>query len=146
MGKASLFSFTGASPEDMRSLAFIGDAVCHLYIRQKLCIGGTVRGLTAQAAACASATGQARAAEAITALLQPDEADVFRRGRNAKCGVVPRRTDPLDYRKATGFESLMGWLYLQDRTERLQQLLDAAFTSPSDNNVPGEHDIHDMNK
>ncbi len=125
--KPGLFTFDGAPPQDVRSLAFIGDAVCHLYARQRLCTAGTSKGLTPKASAFASAAGQARAAERIAALLSEDEADTLRRGRNAKCGTVPRGCDPLDYRKATGFEALMGWLYLQGSAARLQELLDAAF-------------------
>ena len=129
--KTGLFNFEGKAPDDIRTLAFIGDAVCHLYIRQLLCgSGGNVKGLTVQAAAYASATGQAKAASAVLELLQEDEADILRRGRNAKCGVVPRKTDPLDYRKATGFEALVGWLYLNGRAQRLSLLLDAAYKEP----------------
>jgi ribonuclease-3 family protein len=124
-----------ATPEDIRSLAYIGDAVCHLFIRQWLVgRGGDVRGLARRAAAYASAPGQARAAEALMPLLTEDEADVFRRGRNAKCGVVPKNCAPVDYRKATGFEALMGWLYFFGRRERLEELLVTAYgvKGPSD--------------
>jgi ribonuclease-3 family protein len=118
----------GASPEDIRSLAYIGDAVCHLFIRQMLLgHGGTVKGLTQKAAAYACATGQARAAESLLPALSDEEADIFRRGRNAKCGVVPKNCDPVDYRKATGFEALMGWLYLRGEKERLEGLLTSAY-------------------
>lgn len=118
------FLLDGASPEDIRSLAYIGDAVCHLFIRQRLVgQGGNVRGLTQKAAIYASAPGQARAVNILLSILTEEEADVFRRGRNAKCGVVPRNCDPVDYRKATGFEALMGWLYLNEKRERLEELL-----------------------
>jgi ribonuclease-3 family protein len=120
----------GALPEDIRSLAYIGDAVCHLFIRQMLLgPGGTVKGLTQKAAVFASATGQARAAESLLPVLTDEEADIFRRGRNAKCGVVPKNCDPVDYRKATGFEALMGWLYLNERKERLEEVLSMAYSA-----------------
>lgn len=115
-------------PDDIRSLAFVGDAVCHLYIRQKLVgAGGNVKGLTGEAARSASAAGQAQAYAAIADLLLEDESDIFRRGRNAHCGSIPRNADPVDYRKATGFEALMGWLYLSGRRERLEELLALAY-------------------
>lgn len=118
------FDLDGASPSDIRSLAYIGDAVCHLFIRQLLVAGGgNVRGLTQKAAAFASAPGQARASETLLPILLEEEGEAFRRGRNAKCGVVPRNCDPVDYRKATGFEALMGWLYLSGKKERLEELL-----------------------
>lgn len=138
MSVPALFRFDREPPEDIRSLAFIGDAVCHLYARQRLCTGGAVKGLTQLATAYASAAGQARAAERIATLLSEEEADMLRRGRNAKCGSVPRGCDPLDYRKATGFEALMGWLYLQGRTERLQELLDTAFAPQNTQEKPQE--------
>lgn len=112
----------------MRTLAYIGDAVCSLYIRQVLVgAGGHVKGLTQRASALSCAVGQARAAEALQPLLTEEEADILRRGRNAKCGVVPRGCDPVDYRKATGFEALMGWLYLHGRRIRLEELLALAY-------------------
>ena len=114
----------GAVPTDVRTLAYIGDAVCSLFVRQWLTgSGGTVKGLTDRAAGFSRAAGQARAAEAILPLLSEEEADVFRRGRNARCGVVPRGCDPVDYRKATGFEALMGWLYVRGMRDRLEELL-----------------------
>lgn len=125
------------TPEDVKSLAYIGDAVCSLFIRQWLCGGGGhVRGLTERAAKYASATGQAKAAEALLPMLSEEEADIYRRGRNAKCGAVPRGCDPVDYRKATGFEALMGWLYVQGNRDRLEQLLTCAYSkedSPIEN-------------
>lgn len=118
----------GEVPEDVKSLAYIGDAVCSLFIRQRLCgRGGHVRGLTERAARYASATGQAKAAEALLPMLSEEEADVYRRGRNAKCGAVPRGCDPVDYRKATGFEALMGWLYVYGKKDRLEELLAKAY-------------------
>jgi ribonuclease III family protein len=111
-------------PGDVRSLAYIGDAVCHLFVRQMMTgAGGPIKGLTEKAAQYASATAQARASEALAPMLTEEEADVLRRGRNAKCGSVPRGCDPVDYRKATGFEALMGWLYVSGKQERLEKLL-----------------------
>jgi ribonuclease-3 family protein len=122
------FNCGGEAPEDVKSLAYIGDAVCSLFIRQWLCGGGGhVRGLTERAARYASAAGQAKAAETLLPMLSEEEADVYRRGRNAKCGAVPRGCDPVDYRKATGFEALMGWLYAQGKRERLEELLTSAY-------------------
>ncbi len=122
------FQLGGEAPEDVKTLAYIGDAVCSLFIRQALAgSGGHVKGLTQRAVAFSCASGQARAAEALQPLLSEDEADVFRRGRNAKCGVVPKGCDPVDYRKATGFEALMGWLYVNGRRGRLEELLTQAY-------------------
>lgn len=127
-GLGRQFELDGAVPCDVRALAYIGDAVCSLFIRQRLSgAGGYMRGLTERAARMASAGGQAAAMEAILPLLTGEEADMLRRGRNAKCGAVPRNCEPAVYRRATGFEALLGWLYLQGRRERLEQLLSAAY-------------------
>ena len=133
------FQLGGEAPEDMKTLAYIGDAVCSLFIRQALAGGGGhVKGLTQRAVAFSCAAGQARAAEALQPLLTEAEADVFRRGRNAKCGVVPKGCDPLDYRKATGFEALMGWLYVSGCRTRLEELLTQAYKEDED----AQHENH----
>jgi ribonuclease III family protein len=117
-----------SAPGDIRSLAYIGDAVCSLFIRQMLTgPGGNVKGLTEKAAQYACAAGQVKAVENILPLLTDDEADILRRGRNAKCGAVPRNCNPVDYRVATGFEALLGWLYLGGKQERLEELLTLAY-------------------
>ncbi len=139
MTEASYMQFHSSGvPDDVRSLAYVGDAVCHLFVRQWLVGGGgNVRGLTAKAAACACARGQAAAYEAIAPVLTEEEDAVFRRGRNAKCGVVPRNADPIDYRKATGFETLMGWLYLHGHQDRLETLLRLSYHIDGGTNESG---------
>lgn len=123
------FQLNGSLPEDIRSLAFIGDAVCHLFVRQLLVgAGGHGKGLPQTAAGHASASRQAKAADILLPLLTEVEADILRRGRNAKCGAVPRNCDPVDYRKATGFEALMGWLYINGKRERLEELLTKSYS------------------
>ena len=54
--------------------------------------------------------------------LNSDEADIFRRGRNAKAATVPKNTDVMVYKKATGFEAVFGYLYLTGRYERIREL------------------------
>jgi ribonuclease-3 family protein len=60
-------------------------------------------------------------------LLTEEEADVVRRGRNAKSGAPPKNADPQDYRQATGLECLVGYLYYQQQFERLGELMAVAF-------------------
>ena len=69
-----------------------------------------------------AAPAQARAVERILPLLTGDEGDVFRRGRNTSPHSVPQNASRADYQAATGLEALFGWLWLQGRTERLNQL------------------------
>ena len=56
-------------------------------------------------------------------MLTEDEAEVYRRGRNAKSPTMAKNATMSDYRKATGFEALMGYLYLKDEFERLVELV-----------------------
>ena len=66
---------------------------------------------------------QAEMMEVLLPLLTEEEADIYRRGRNAKSPTMAKNATMSDYRKATGFEALMGWLYLQDEFERLVELV-----------------------
>ena len=62
--------------------------------------------------------------EGLLPLLTPEEADVYRRGRNTAPHSVPRAATRAQYQSATGLETLFGWLYLQGRTDRLNELFD----------------------
>ena len=66
---------------------------------------------------------QAEMMEVLLPLLAEEEADIYRRGRNAKSPTMAKNATMSDYRKATGFEALMGWLYLQDEFARLVELV-----------------------
>ena len=61
-------------------------------------------------------------------LLNDDEMAVFKRGRNAKSPTVPKNADVRDYRMATGFEALVGYLYLIGDTERLEFIFNTAIS------------------
>ncbi len=69
-----------------------------------------------------AAPAQAAAAERILPVLTQEEGDVYRRGRNTSPHSVPRNASRAEYQSATGLEALFGWLYLQGRTERLNEL------------------------
>lgn len=107
-------------------LAHLGDAVFELMVRSRLCLQGkaTSRGLHKAAVSYVSAPAQARAAERLTPFLTKEEADVFRRGRNTKPHSVPRGSERDEYQTATAVETLFGWLYLQGRVERLNELFE----------------------
>ena len=106
-------------------LAHMGDAVFELLVRSFLCASGkALNGNLHRATVdlvCAPA--QAARAERMLPLLTEEEADIYRRGRNAKSPTMAKNATMSDYRKATGFEALMGWLYLQDEFERLVELV-----------------------
>ncbi|MGQ9778837.1 MAG: Mini-ribonuclease 3 [Bacillota bacterium] len=106
-------------------LAYLGDAVYELFIRETLLAEGvaSTRSLHRRATALVCAPAQARMARLLAGELSAEEAAVFRRGRNAHCGGVPAAATVTEYRLATGLESLVGFLYLTGRNERLRDLL-----------------------
>ena len=105
-------------------LAHMGDAVFELLVRAWLCAhgGATGRGMHRAAVALVCAESQAEKAEKILPLLTEEERAVFRRGRNAQVHTVPHHASRAQYGEATALEALLGWLYLQGRLERINQL------------------------
>ncbi|MCI9164995.1 MAG: ribonuclease III [Oscillospiraceae bacterium] len=108
-------------------LAHLGDGVYELLVRTWLCAQGkaTGRGLHRAAVALVRAPAQAERAERILPLLTEEELAVFKRGRNAHVHTVPRSASRADYLRATALECLLGYLYLQGRRERINQLFAA---------------------
>lgn len=107
-------------------LAHLGDAVFELMVRSWLCLRGkaTAKGLHRAAVRYVAAPAQAAAVEKISPLLTPEEADVFRRGRNASPHSIPQNASREEYQTATALEALFGWLYLNGRNDRLNELFD----------------------
>ena len=108
-------------------LAHLGDGVYELLVRTWLCAQGkaTGRGLHRAAVALVRAPAQAERAERILPLLTEEELAVYKRGRNAHVHTVPRSASRADYLRATALECLLGYLYLQGRRERINQLFAA---------------------
>ncbi|PWK05655.1 Mini-ribonuclease 3 [Tumebacillus permanentifrigoris] len=106
------------------ALAYMGDAVWEMYIRQHLLCKGEMQpnSLHKYATRYVKAKSQAGVLHFLAESLSEEEMSVMKRGRNAKSGSTPKNGDLIDYRHATGFESLLGYLYLQGRFERLQEL------------------------
>ncbi|MCR5664614.1 MAG: ribonuclease III [Oscillospiraceae bacterium] len=109
-------------------LAHVGDGVYELLVRARLCERGerNIGMLHRDTVAAVNAAAQARAAEKLLPLLTEEEFDVFRRARNTKVHGVPAHASVGDYHAATGLEALFGWLYLLGRTERIEELFEAA--------------------
>ncbi len=126
-----LFSITmtDAQLQAMSSiaLAHVGDAVYELLVRGYLCCNGkaTGKGMHRATVELVCAGRQAALSRVIMALLTPEEADVFRRGRNANVHAAPHNASMSDYRYATALEALFGWLWLQGKKDRLLSLFDA---------------------
>lgn len=105
-------------------LAHIGDGVYEVLTRTMLCMQGhsAVRELHKLTVSYVNAPAQARAVEKILPLLTDDEKSLYKRGRNAKVNSVPQNANVGQYHAATGLEALFGWLYLQGRRERINEL------------------------
>ena len=114
-------------------LAHLGDGVFELMVRAWLCLHGKVKVKDLHRATVrhVAAPAQAAAMERLLPLLTDEEADVYRRGRNTAPHSVPRAATRAQYQSATGLEALFGWLYLQGRTERLNQLFEAIMDIPA---------------
>lgn len=107
------------------TLAYIGDAAYELIIRTFLVDQGNGRPdkLHRRASAMVKASAQAAMAEVLLPMLNEEEMAVYRRGRNAKSATMAKNATMADYRKATGFEALMGYLYLQGEQKRMIDLV-----------------------
>ena len=76
-----------------------------------------------------SAKAQAISILNIEEMLNEDEVAIYKRGRNAKSATVPKNADVTQYRQATGFEALVGYLYLSQKNERLSEIMEAAYNT-----------------
>ena len=119
----------GLEPVDIRTyspitLAYIGDAIFDLVIRSLMVDKGNGRpnDLHKRTSQIVNALTQAMMIVALDGELSEKEADIYRRGRNAKSPTMAKNASMSDYRKATGFEALMGYLYLTDDFERVVYL------------------------
>ena len=106
-------------------LAYLGDAVHCLYVREKLAFSSQAKSgvLNKTAASLICATAQAQAADKLLPLLTKEESDIFRRAKNAKKPTKAKNTSRVEYSKSTGFEALIGYLYVTGQENRLNELL-----------------------
>lgn len=116
--------------QDIRSyspltLAYIGDGVYELIIRTILVKKGNcpVNRLHKKASSLVKAAAQSNIMEVIEEKLTPEELSVYRRGRNAHSPTMAKHATMADYRRATGFEALMGYLYLKEEYSRMIMLI-----------------------
>ena len=116
--------------QDLRSyspltLAYIGDGVYELIIRTILVKKGNcpVNRLHKKASSLVKAGAQSAIMELIEEKLTPEELSVYRRGRNAHSPTMAKHATMADYRRATGFEALMGYLYLKEDYTRMLTLV-----------------------
>lgn len=110
------------------TFAYIGDGIFDLVIRSVVVAKGNTRAgeLHARTSHIVKAHTQAQMAELLLPHLTEEEQDIYRRGRNAKSPTMAKNATMSDYRRATGFEALMGYLYLKDEFPRLVSLVKTA--------------------
>ncbi|WP_078551149.1 Mini-ribonuclease 3 [Bacillus alkalicellulosilyticus] len=113
------------------ALAYMGDAVLDMFVRYHLIANGKVRPqrLHAEATSYVSAKAQAKVIMILleTNFLSEKEVSIVMRGRNAKSNTVPKNTDRSTYSYSTAFEALLGFLYLQNEYERLNEIITEMF-------------------
>ena len=121
-----IFNFEHGTLPGSLELAYLGDTLYDLYVREHLIArGGKVHALHRQAVSLVCAHAQAGALARVEPLLQPDEADVVRRARNAR-QTPPKNADIGEYHRATALEALVGYLYVTGRQERMNEILRTA--------------------
>ena len=109
--------------------AYLGDAVYERYVREYIMESRgnmPVEKYHAVATHFVCAAAQAKAIEALMDGLTEEEEAVYRRGRNAKAHAAPKSSSPGEYRKATGFEALIGYLSINGRDTRAEELMKAS--------------------
>ena len=118
------------------SLAFVGDAVYELLVRQyALSLGeARVQALHRETVRLVNAAFQAKAAALLLDMLTEEERSYYKRGRNANSAHTPKNKSEAEYHRATGFESLLGFLYLSGQYGRLTELFELIIQSAEELN------------
>lgn len=108
-----------------QTLAFIGDAVYNVYIRTYLASKSNEQTgkLHVKSIKYVSAKAQSKTIDLIFDMLSEEEVLIFKRGRNTNISSVSKNVDVVNYKKATGFEALIGYLYIKKDLERLDFII-----------------------
>lgn len=129
---SNIREYFGVREVDIRTysplaLAYIGDGVFDLVIRSVVVGRGNTRAsqLHRRTSEVVKAHTQAEMIRVLKPMLSEEEAEIYRRGRNANSPTMAKNATMSDYRSATGFEALMGYLYLNDRFDRILELTKA---------------------
>lgn len=106
------------------TLAFVGDSVYDLLVRQHLVTlaNRPVKELNSMKVTLVNCKSQAESMKKIIDFLSEDELDVYKRGRNVKVNTASKHSSIADYHSATGLEALFGYLYLCGNTDRIKEL------------------------
>lgn len=111
-----------------QTLAFIGDAVYDVYIRTYLASKSNKNAgaLHKEAIKYVSAKAQSHIIDRLADKLSIEELEIFKRGRNTNVGTISKKVDVVEYKKATGFEALIGSLYISKKNVRLDEIIKMA--------------------
>ena len=128
--KVDLFDFSNMSVQDVcmmnpLQMAYIGDAVYEVYIRSYLVskYKKNVNEMHKLSVKFVKASAQSHLLEVIEPFLTEEESNIVRRGRNTKTNHVPKNAQVIDYRRATAFEALIGYLHLTKNYERVHEII-----------------------
>ena len=118
------------------ALAFLGDGVFELMVRERLLQEGSMPAgkLHSMAVRRVNAAAQSGAYGALLEVLTQEETDILKRGRNASSAKTPKSATVEQYRKATAIEALFGYLYLRGETARLRELFGLIYDQ-----MPADH-------
>lgn len=128
-------------------LAYIGDSVYELYSRCHVS-GKNSSGshnMHKQTIKYVCAQAQSAAIKAIEPTLTDSEKNFFKRGRNSHPNTVSKNASPADYMNATGFETLIGYLYLDNQIERLEEIIYEVFAYIDSGSIPDYFDGEEKN-
>lgn len=117
-------------------LAYIGDSLYDVYVRSRIISehgGLSAHKMHVMAIKYVQAHGQSEAVKYIEGELSEEELSAYKRGRNTKSYTVPKNADVGEYRRATGFEALIGWLYVGGKTDRMNELMERSFDAITEN-------------
>lgn len=111
--------------------AYIGDSVFEIFIRNKMIESGFPSNtkLHKMTTMYVKASAQAKMYDFLINQLSEDEIIIAKRGRNANSNTIPKNASVIEYKKATGLEALLGYLYLKGSKVRLEELLDCIYTN-----------------
>ena len=121
------------------TLAYLGDSVYELYVRDYLIHKGIAKVIELQKEAVkyVSAKGQVKILNYLIKnnFLDTIEMDIVKRGRNYKRESHPKNTDIITYKNSTGFETLIGYLYFSKKIDRLDEIMDKIFGGYNEENI-----------
>ena len=127
---ANIFNLNNLDKNEIKNLnpqilAFVGDSVYSLYIRNKLALDNNVKitELHSMTTNFVKAKGQSNFIEKLLPILSEEELSIYKRARNYKTTNIAKNSSVADYRRATGLEALIGFLYLTNNFERLNEIL-----------------------